>query len=53
MINPDLFDGPQMLYAGGKSAVIKVIDTCRRILYNTLSGHGDEIYDLRFSPIDE
>jgi polycomb protein EED len=53
MINPDLFDGPQMLCVAGKSAVIKVIDTCRRILYGTLSGHGDEIYDLRFSPRDE
>lgn len=53
LISPDLFDGPQLLCVAGTGATIKVIDTCRRILYTTLSGHGDDIYDLRFSPTDE
>jgi polycomb protein EED len=48
-----MFDGPQLLCVAGTGAIIKVIDTCRRMLFATLSGHGDDIYDLRFSPIDE
>ena len=53
LINTDMFDGPQLLCVAGTGAIIKVIDTCRRMLFSTLSGHGDDIYDLRFSPIDE
>jgi polycomb protein EED len=53
LINTDMFDGPQLLCVAGTGAIIKVIDTCRRMLFATLSGHGDDIYDLRFSPIDE
>lgn len=33
-----------------QSGVIKGIDTVRRSLLLTLSGHGDEIYDICFSP---
>ena len=44
------YDGPQLLCVAGKRGVIKIIDTCRRALLLTLSGHGDEIYDLKFSP---
>ena len=46
-------DGPQLLAAAGKRGIIKVIDTVRRALLLTLSGHGDEIYDIKFSPTDE
>lgn len=53
LISTDFFDGPQLLCVAGTGAIIKVIDTCRRMLFTTLSGHGDDIYDLRFSPIDE
>jgi polycomb protein EED len=53
LVDTDLFDGPQLLCVAGTGAVIKVIDVCRRMLYTTLSGHGDDIYDLRFSPVDE
>jgi polycomb protein EED len=47
------FDGPQLLCVAGTGAVIKVIDVGRRMLFSTLSSHGDDIYDLRFSPADE
>jgi len=47
------FDGPQLLCCAGKRGVIKVIDTTRKALILTLSGHGDEVYDMKFSPIDE
>ncbi|KAI2493847.1 hypothetical protein MHU86_20686 [Fragilaria crotonensis] len=53
LVNTDFFDGPQLLCVAGTGAIIKVIDTCRRMLFTTLSGHGDDIYDLRFSPTDE
>jgi len=43
----------QLLCCGGSRGIIKVIDPLRRALIMTLSGHGDEIYDLKFSPIDE
>ena len=43
----------QLLCCGGTRGIIKVIDPRRRSLIMTLSGHGDEIYDLRFSPMDE
>lgn len=47
------YDGPQLLCAAGQRGVVKVIDTVRRFLLLTLSGHGDEIYDMKFSPADE
>jgi polycomb protein EED len=53
MIDTDQFDGPQLLCVAGTGATVKVIDVCRRMLYTTLSGHGDDIYDLKFSPTDE
>lgn len=53
LVDTDLFDGPQLLCVAGTGATVKVIDVCRRMLYTTLSGHGDDIYDLKFSPIDE
>ena len=46
-------DGPQLLCVAGKRGIIKVIDPSRRSLLLTLSGHGDEIYDVSFSPIDQ
>lgn len=46
------FDGPQLLCVAGGRGIIKVIDTVRRCLIQTLSGHGDEIYDMEFSPSD-
>lgn len=46
-------DGPPFLCLGGFRGVIKVIDTARRILWTTLSGHGNDITDLKTSPTDE
>jgi polycomb protein EED len=57
--NPFLFpfsptqDGPPLLCLAGTRGIIKVIDTVRRSLFLTLSGHGDEITDLQFSPTNE
>mmetsp|Transcript_688 Transcript_688/g.966 ORF Transcript_688/g.966 Transcript_688/m.966 type:complete len:464 (+) Transcript_688:661-2052(+) len=53
LINTDRFNGPQLLCVAGTGTTIKVIDVCRRMLYSTLSSHGDDIYDLKFSPTDE
>lgn len=47
------FDGPQLLCVAGSRGVIKVIDTVQQILVMTLSGHGHDIFDLKFSPADE
>jgi len=47
------YDGPQLLCVAGKCGVVKVIDTSRRALLQTLCGHGSEIYDLKFSSTDE
>ena len=44
------YDGPQLLLVAGKRGIVKAIDTVRRSLILTLSGHGDEIYDMKFSP---
>jgi len=52
LINLSKYDGPQLCCVAGKRAIIKVIDTTQRRLLLTLIGHGDEIYDLKFSPID-
>jgi len=57
--NPFLFpfsptqDGPPLLCLAGTRGIIKVIDTVRRSLFLTLSGHGDEITDMQFSPTNE
>lgn len=47
------YDGPQLLAVAGLRGIVKVIDTVRRSLILTLSGHGDEIYDMKFSPTDK
>ena len=52
-LHPDSFNGPQLLCVAGTRGVIKVIDPVRRMLFTTLSGHGDDIYDLKFSPTHE
>ena len=46
-------NGPPLLCLGGTRGIIKVIDTCRRSLFMTLSGHGNDITDLKFSPANE
>ena len=46
-------DGPPLLCLGGTRGTIKVIDTVRRGLFLTLSGHGNDVTDLKFSPSDE
>ncbi|KAL7549858.1 hypothetical protein ACHAWF_013115 [Thalassiosira exigua] len=49
----DAHDGPPLLCLGGTRGVIKVIDTVRRCLAGTLSGHGNDVTDLKFSPANE
>jgi WD40 repeat protein len=46
-------DGPPLLCLGGTRGTIKVLDTVRRGLFLTLSGHGNDVTDLKFSPSDE
>jgi len=46
-------NGPPLLCLGGTRGIIKVIDTVRRSLFLTLSGHGDDITDLQFCPTNE
>jgi len=46
-------NGPPLLCLGGTRGIIKVIDTTRRSLHLTLSGHGNDITDLKFSPTNE
>lgn len=46
-------NGPPLLCCAGTRGIIKVIDTNRRSLYMTLSGHGNDITDLKFSPTNE
>ena len=53
MTDMQTFDGPQLLCVAGTRGVIKVIDTVRQMLSMTLTGHGKDIYDLKFSPTDE
>ena len=48
-----LRNGPQLLCVAGVRGIIKVIDTVQQLLLMTLSGHGNEIYDLKFSPTNE
>jgi len=49
----DTHDGPPLLCLAGTRGVIKVIDTYRRSLFMTLSGHGNDVTDLKFSPTNE
>ena len=44
---------PQLLCAGGRQQCIHVIDVLQRKRLFTLNGHGDEILDLKPSPVDE
>jgi WD40 repeat protein len=53
MADMQSFDGPQLLCVAGTRGVIKVIDTVRQMLAMTLSGHGKDINDLKFSPTNE
>jgi polycomb protein EED len=53
LIDSESFDGPQMLCVAGTRGIIKVIDPVRKMLYSVLPGHGSDIYDLKFSPVDE
>ena len=46
-------NGPPLLCLGGTRGIIKVIDTIRRSLFMTLSGHGNDVTDLKFSPTNE
>ncbi len=43
-------DGPQLCCVGGRRGIIKIIDTVRMSLLLTLSGHGNEIYDMSINP---
>ena len=52
MVDTHQLDGPQFLCVAGFRGVIKVIDTVQQMLYMTLSGHGADIYDLKFSSTD-
>lgn len=45
--------GAQLICCAGKRGIVKIIDPLRKQLVMTLSGHGDDIYDLKFSPLDE
>ena len=46
------YDGPQLCCVAGARGIIKVIDTVRMSLLLTLSGHGNEIYDMSVCPTD-
>jgi polycomb protein EED len=41
---------PQLVCVAGKNARINIIDCTRQCVIRTLSGHGDEIYDLQVCP---
>jgi WD40 repeat protein len=45
--------GPPLLCLGGTRGIIKIIDTTQQSLQLTLSGHGNDITDLKFSPMNE
>jgi WD40 repeat protein len=45
--------GPPLLCLGGTRGIIKIIDTTKQALHITLSGHGNDITDLKFSPTNE
>ena len=46
-------NGPQLCCVAGKRGIIKIIDTVKMLLVSTLSGHGNEIYDMSVCPTDE
>jgi hypothetical protein len=46
-------NGPPLLCIAGTRGIIKVIDTNQRSLHMTLSGHGNDITDLKFSPTND
>ena len=46
-------NGPQLLCVAGSRGLIKIIDIRRKMLVLSLAGHGDEIYDMKFSPTNE
>ena len=52
LVETSSFDGPELLLVAGTRGVIKVIDLVRKVLVSTLSGHGDDIYDLKFNPVN-
>ena len=52
LVETSSFDGPELLLVAGTRGIIKVIDLVRKVLLSTLSGHGDDIYDLKFNPIN-
>ena len=45
--------GPPLLCLGGTRGIIKIIDTNERALHMTLYGHGNDVTDLKFSPMNE
>ena len=45
--------GGQLLCVAGTAGTIKIIDPVRLKLVMALQGHGNEVYDLQFSPTDE
>lgn len=44
---------PQLCLVAGKRGTIKVIDTLQQSLVATLTGHCDEVYDLKLCPTNE
>lgn len=46
-------NGAQLLCVAGRLGVIKVLDPIQSKFIGFLTGHGDEIYDLKVSPLDE
>ena len=46
-------DGPPLLCLGGTRGIIKIIDTNERAIHMTLYGHGNDVTDLKFSPMDD
>ena len=46
-------NGPPLLCIAGTRGIIKVIDTNLRRLHMTLSGHGNDVTDLKFSPTND
>lgn len=51
--NDNPMNGPPLLCLGGTRGIIKIIDTTTHRLHITLSGHGNDITDLKFSPTNE
>ena len=45
--------GPPLLCLAGKRGMIKVIDTRRRSLFLTMSGHGNDVNELKPCPSNE